>query len=87
MFCLDAARRRGGRDLNPRIKKLIALAVLLPGLLVYIGGIVTLAEKVPDFWLAKLAYFTAAGLAWALPVIPLMKWTGKNTSRGAERQK
>ncbi len=61
--------------------------MLLPGLLLYIGGVVMLAEMASDFWLAQLAYFTVAGLVWALPVIPLMKWTDKDTSRGAERPK
>jgi hypothetical protein len=62
---------------KPRLKKLLGLFVLLPGLLAYFGIVVTLADRLPAFWLAHLAYFIAAGLIWALPVIPFMKWMEK----------
>lgn len=73
--------------MSPRVKKLIGLFVLLPALLVYFGGVVTLADRVPSFWLAKLVYFIATGLAWAVPVIPFMKWMEKapdKNKKGAE---
>lgn len=73
--------------MSPRLKKLVGLAALPPGLLLYVGAVVTLAEKVPEFWLAQLAYFSVTGVAWALPVIPLMKWMEKDSSRGTDRPK
>lgn len=63
--------------MTPRVKKLIGLFVLLPALLLYFGAVVTLAERLPSFWLARLAFFLAAGLVWALPVIPLIRWMEK----------
>lgn len=65
--------------MNPRLKKLIGLFILLPGLLLYIGAVVTLAERIPEFWLAKLAYFMATGVAWAAPTIPFIRWMNKET--------
>ena len=73
--------------MSPRLKKLVGLAVLLPGLLLYVGAVVTLAEMLPEFWLGRLAYFIVTGLAWALPVIPLMKWMEKDSRRGTDRPK
>lgn len=73
--------------MSPRLKKLVGLAVLPPGLLLYIGAVVTLAEKVPDFWLAQLVYFAVTGVAWAAPVIPLMKWMEKVPAREPDRPK
>jgi hypothetical protein len=60
--------------LSPHAKKLIGLVVLLPALLLYFGAVVTLAERLPSFWLAQLVFFLVSGLAWALPVIPFMRW-------------
>lgn len=66
--------------MSPRLKKLLALLVLLPGMLLYIGIVVTLADRLPKFWLAQLLYFIIAGIAWALPVMPLMTWMEKDPS-------
>ncbi len=63
--------------MSPRVKKLVGLIVLLPGLLLYFGAVVTLAERVPSFWLAKLIYFVVTGLVWAVPVIPFIRWMEK----------
>ncbi|MFZ5617025.1 MAG: DUF2842 domain-containing protein [Pseudomonadota bacterium] len=71
--------------MTPRIKKLIGLFILLPGLLLYVGAVVTLADFAPAFWLAKLVFFIASGLAWALPVIPLMTWMNREPRRKNER--
>jgi hypothetical protein len=60
--------------MTPRLKKFVGLFILLPALLLYFGGVVALADRLPDFWLIKLVYFIVTGLAWAAPVIPLMKW-------------
>lgn len=68
--------------MSPRVKKFIGLLILLPGLLVYFGGVVALADRLPEFWVIKLVYFIVTGLAWALPVIPLMKWM--NADSGAK---
>ena len=60
--------------MSPRVKKLIALAVLLPGLFVYFFAAAALGERVPDMQLLKVLYYIAAGLAWAFPVRYLIMW-------------
>lgn len=73
--------------MSPHAKKLIGLVVLLPALLLYFGAIVTLAERLPSFWLAKLAFFLVSGLVWALPAIPFMRWMERepgDKKKGAE---
>jgi hypothetical protein len=60
--------------MSPRLKKLVGLSILLAGLFLYIGAAVTLAERLPKFWLAELVYYVAAGVLWALPAMPLIKW-------------
>ena len=68
--------------MTPRSKKLIGLVVMPAWLIAYVAAIVTIADKVPDFWLARLAYFVVSGIAWALPVIPLMNWMNKDPRGG-----
>lgn len=68
----------------PRFKKLIGVVVLLPGLVLYAGAAVTLAEGVPKFWLAQLVYFIVAGIAWAFPVIPFIRWMEKDPRKTNE---
>ena len=58
----------------PRQRKLIAIAIMVPGLIIYCFAAILLADLVPSFWLAKLIYFVAAGIAWAFPLKRLMVW-------------
>lgn len=60
--------------MSPRLKKLFGLLLLLPALLIYFGAVVTLADKLPSHWFVKMIYFLVAGLLWALPMIPFMRW-------------
>lgn len=60
--------------MTPRIKKLVGTGVLLAGLGAYVLGAIALAEFVPAHWLAQLLYFALAGIGWALPAMPLIKW-------------
>ncbi len=60
--------------MNPRLKKLIAIAVFLPALLIYFGLVVTIADFLPENLLVYLVYYIIAGTAWAFPLKPLMMW-------------
>jgi len=60
--------------MQPRIKKLIGLPLVLALLVSWTAIAVTIADVIPDFWLAKLIYFIIAGIGWAAPTIPLLKW-------------
>lgn len=67
--------------MSPRVKKLIGLVVLPAGLLLYVGAAVTLAERIPDQQFLKLIYFMVAGLAWAAPTIPFIRWMEREPPR------
>lgn len=67
--------------MTPRLKKLIGLFILLPGLLAYVLGAIVLADRVPAHWLAQLLYFAVAGVAWAFPFKFLMAWMNAEPSR------
>ncbi|MEM9494630.1 MAG: DUF2842 domain-containing protein [Pseudomonadota bacterium] len=61
----------------PRIKKLIALAILLPGLLIYFLAVAALADWTPDHRLVRGVYYLIVGVAWAYPVMHLLRWADR----------
>lgn len=58
----------------PRSRKLVALALLLPGLLAYVLAAIVVADALPQHWLVRLLYFIIAGIAWAAPARALIAW-------------
>lgn len=63
--------------MSPRIKKLFGGVAILVFLAVYCAAAITLADLVPNIWWAKLIYFVVVGVAWGLPIIPLISWMNK----------
>jgi len=60
-----------------RVRKLIGSAAVLLFLLFYIGVVVAVADRLPDLWIVKLVFFVVAGVAWGLPIIPLITWMNR----------
>lgn len=58
----------------PRLKKLIGVSILLPGLALYVFAAAALGERVPDVTLLQALYYLTAGIAWAFPARYLMRW-------------
>lgn len=63
--------------MNPRLKTLIGSIAILVFLFVYVVVVLAIGDHVPAHWAAQLAYFGIAGVAWGLPLIPLMKWMSR----------
>ena len=63
--------------MSPRLKKIIALIVLLPCLVVYFFAAAALGERVPDVQILKVPYYLVAGIAWAFPVRYLIIWANR----------
>ena len=63
--------------MNPRLRKLIGAAVMLTFVLVYALVAMALADsrpvnEAPE--LARTAVYIVLGLAWILPMMPLILW-------------
>ncbi|MBI1358821.1 MAG: DUF2842 domain-containing protein [Alphaproteobacteria bacterium] len=59
----------------PRVRKIIGSLTLVVWVLayVYVAAVIgDMLAKTP--WWVKLIYFPIAGLAWVLPLKPLLKW-------------
>jgi hypothetical protein len=63
--------------MNARTRKLIGSMGIVGFLGLYVGAVATLAERLPpDRWV-QLAFFVVAGVAWGLPLVPLISWMNK----------
>jgi hypothetical protein len=69
--------------LGARLRRAAAAAAILFFLAAYIAGAATLADRLPSVVWMRLAYFAAAGLVWAIPVMPILTWA----ERGGDRKR
>ncbi len=63
--------------MSQHYRKLVGSVAILVFLAIYIGVAIVVAEIVPPFWAAKLAYFLFVGTAWGAPLIPLISWMNR----------
>ncbi len=60
--------------LRPRQKKLIIVLAFMPFLVIYIAGVLWISDFVPTHWAVQLVFYIVAGMAWAVPLRPVMGW-------------
>lgn len=65
----------------PRLKKLLGVFLLLPGLAAYLFLAAALGERVPKVAILQALYYLVAGIAWAFPAGWLLKWVNADSSR------
>lgn len=63
--------------MSVRVRKFIGLLALIVFIVVYVGLMVRIGERVPAHWAAQLAFYAVAGLGWGLPILPLITWMNK----------
>jgi hypothetical protein len=63
--------------LSARVRKLIGLVGLLAFIVLYVGLMVRIGERIPAHWAAQLAFYTIAGVSWGVPVLPLISWMNR----------
>jgi len=62
---------------NGRLKAFLGGIAILVFLLAYVSVALMLADRLPDNQAARLAFFAVAGLAWGVPLIPVLSWMAK----------
>ncbi len=65
--------------MNPRLKKLIGALVMVLFVIVYALLIMALAPRLLTgaSKMVEMAFYLVAGLAWVLPLLPLIRWMEK----------
>lgn len=60
--------------MNKRIRKAVGGIGILAFLFLYAVVAVTIAGHLPDSKAIQMIYFVVAGVAWGLPLVPVIKW-------------
>ena len=60
-----------------RMRKLIGGLGIVVFVIVYAVLAVTISGWLPQRWWAELPYYLVVGVAWGLPVIPLISWMNR----------
>jgi uncharacterized membrane protein len=65
--------------MNPRVKKFIGTIVMIAFLVFYVMIVSAIAPAVlrNANKAIEMAFYVIAGIAWALPLMPLIKWMEK----------
>lgn len=63
--------------MNLRPRNLLGGIAILVFLLLYVSVALVVADHLPDNAAARLAFFAIAGIAWGVPIIPLVGWMSK----------
>ena len=67
--------------MSPRLRRFIAAMGVLVFLAAYVWAVIALGERLPRSPLIDLLFYGVAGIAWALPLYPLLKWAERGDRR------
>lgn len=67
--------------MEPRLKKLLGVSLLLPALGAYLLGAALLGAEIPSRWYFEIPYYIAAGVLWAFPAIAFIRWMERGASQ------
>ena len=63
--------------MSARVRKFIGGIGIVAFLIAYAAAVVTMGNYLPDHWAAQIAFYAIAGLAWGLPILPLISWMNR----------
>jgi hypothetical protein len=68
---------------SPSWRKPVGILLILLLILLWAGIVVSLADALPPLWWpVKALFFIGAGIVWALPLRPLLRWIETGGWRG-----
>lgn len=63
-----------------RIRKLVGGLGIVVFVIAYAVVAVTISGRLPQRWWAELPFYLVVGIAWGLPIIPLISWMNRGGS-------
>ncbi len=63
--------------MGPRTRRLIAAFGAVAFLAFYVWAVIAIGDRLPESVWVDLVFYAVAGIAWGLPLIPLMNWAEK----------
>lgn len=67
--------------MHVRAKRAVAAFGMLAFLTFYIWAVIAIGERLPDHPLVHLVFYGLSGIAWGLPLFPLMSWAEREPKR------
>jgi len=68
---------------RPSGRRAIAAVLTLAFLCFYIWAVIALGERIPQHWLAQLAFYGLAGVLWGVPLLPIFSWAERGGRDGS----
>lgn len=63
--------------MSARVRKFIGGIGIVVFLAFYAWVMTMIGEHLPDHWAAQLAFYSIGGLAWGIPILPLISWMNR----------
>lgn len=63
--------------MSARVRKFIGGIGIVLFLGFYAWALTTIGGHLPDHWAAQLAFYGIGGLAWGVPILPLISWMNR----------
>ncbi len=63
--------------MSARVRKFIGLFAILAFMIAYCALVVTVGAHIPQNWGWGLAFYGLAGIAWGVPLFPLISWMNR----------
>lgn len=63
--------------MSARVRKFIGGIGIVGFLALYAWAVVMIGERLPAHWAAQLTFYAVAGLAWGVPILPLITWMNR----------
>ncbi len=63
--------------MSARLRKLIGLFGIVAFVAIYAVVAIAIGERLPDSLWVQTAYYAVAGLAWGIPILPLISWMNR----------
>ncbi|MDO8902188.1 MAG: DUF2842 domain-containing protein [Phenylobacterium sp.] len=63
--------------MSARLRKLLGLFGMVAFVAAYAVAAVAIGERLPDVLWVQAVFFAVAGLAWGIPILPLISWMNR----------
>lgn len=63
--------------MTARVRKFIGGIGIVGFLGAYAWAVVSLGERLPETFAVQLAFYGVAGIAWGVPILPLISWMNR----------
>ena len=63
--------------MTARARKLVGGVLLLAFVLFYVGLMAAIGARLPSQPWLRLLFYAVAGVAWGLPILPLLSWMNR----------